>query len=173
MPTNTVVLVDELDHEIGTEEKLKAHVDGKLHRAFSVFIFNSKNELLLQQRAQKKYHSGGLWTNTVCGHPNPGEDLDVAAKRRMTEEMGFTAPVKEIFSFVYKSDYENGLTEHEFDHVFFGRYDGEPKPNPEEVMAYKWIAIAELNEDVARHPGNYTTWFKMILKNNKFLKAIA
>jgi isopentenyl-diphosphate Delta-isomerase len=168
---NKVILVDENDQEIGSEEKLKAHVDGKLHRAFSVFIFNSKNELLLQQRALEKYHSGGLWTNTVCSHPAPGEDINASSQKRLMEEMGFTTKTKEIYSFLYKSEFENGLTEHEFDHVFIGSYDSDPIPNPEEVMDFKWISIDDLRIDMERNPSNYTTWFRLIMKNKEFLDS--
>ena len=133
-----VILVDEKDKEIGLEEKIKAHKEGKLHRAFSVFVFNQKGEMLLQRRALTKYHSGGLWTNTCCSHPRKGEDVDKAASRRLKEEMGFSCGLKEVFSFIYKTGFDNGLMEHEFDHVFVGAYESEPKINPEEVAEYKW-----------------------------------
>ena len=168
-----VVLVDKNDDEIGVEEKIKAHKEGKLHRAFSIFIFNSKGELLLQQRAKEKYHSGGLWTNTVCSHPAPGEKLEEATKRRLNEEMGFTTETKEIFSFIYQSEYENGLTEHEFDHIFVGNYDNDPDINKEEAMDHKWISIDELNKDIKTNPDNYTTWFKIILENEIFLRSLS
>jgi len=122
-----VVLVDENDNEIGVEEKINAHRKGLLHRAFSIFVFNSKNELLLQKRAADKYHSGGLWSNTCCSHPRPGENLKDAAHRRLQEEMGFDCSLREVFSFLYKKSFDNGLTEHELDHVFFGKFDGIPK----------------------------------------------
>lgn len=161
---NRVILVDENDNEIGTEEKIKAHVEGMLHRAFSIFIFNDKNELLLQQRDLGKYHSGGLWTNTVCSHPSPGENLEEACDRRLMEEMGFTCPTTKAFSFLYKSPFENGLTEHEIDHVFVGHYNDEPQPVAEEVMAYKWIRFEALQEDMKKHPEKYTTWFRIIME---------
>ncbi len=167
-----VILVDESDNEIGTCEKLKANKDAKLHRAFSIFIFNKKGELLLQQRAVEKYHSGGLWTNTVCSHPEPNKNILESAKNRLMEEMGFQTELKELFSFIYKSDYTNGLTEHEFDHVFIGYYDKTPKPNPDEVMDYKWMKIADIKQDITKNPNNYTSWFKVILENEKFIDKI-
>lgn len=167
-----VILVDENDTEIGVCEKLKAHTEGKLHRAFSIFIFNSKGELLLQQRAKEKYHSGGLWTNTVCSHPAPDIDILVSAQKRIQEEMGFTTEVKELFSFIYRSDYKNGLTEHEFDHVCVGYYDENPDPNPDEVMDYKWMNIENITKDINKNPQNYTSWFTFILANEKFVEKI-
>ncbi len=167
-----VILVDTSDNQIGTEEKIKAHKEGMLHRAFSIFLFNEHGELLLQRRAESKYHSGGLWTNTVCSHPSPGESLEEAATRRLTEELGFTTKTKKVLSFLYKSDYENGLTEHEIDHVFVGRFDGVPQPNPEEVMDYKWITIDDLKVDIAKHPEIYTTWFKIIMQNEEHVEQI-
>ena len=166
-------MVDKNDNEIGVEEKIKAHKEGKLHRAFSVFIFNSKDELLLQQRAKEKYHSGGLWTNTVCSHPTPGEKLEEATERRLREEMGFTTQTKETFSFIYRSEYKNGLTEHEFDHIFVGNYNNDPNINREEVMDHKWISMDELNKDIKINPDNYTTWFKIILENKDFLRSLS
>jgi isopentenyl-diphosphate delta-isomerase len=165
-------LVDKNGKRIGAIDKLEAHVKGQLHEAFSVFIFNLKGELLLQQRAEGKYHSEGLWSNTVCSHANFGEELSEAAQRRLKEEMGFSTPVGETFSFIYRSDYENGLTEHEFDHVFVGYYGGEPVPNQEEVMDYKWMAIADLKKDIEKDPDNYTTWFRKILENEEFEKVL-
>ena len=159
-----VILVDEKDKEIGLEEKIKAHKEGKLHRAFSVFVFNQKGEMLLQRRALTKYHSGGLWTNTCCSHPRKGEDVDKAASRRLKEEMGFSCGLKEVFSFIYKTGFDNGLMEHEFDHVFVGAYESEPKINPEEVAEYKWVTMEDLLKDVKKNPQNYTFWFKEILK---------
>src|SRR4030042_2763439 len=129
MVMEKIILVDENDREIGTEEKLKTHEQGKLHRAFSIFVFNSKGELLLQRRAKGKYHSGGLWTNTCCSHPREGEKLEEAVHRRLKQEMGLDCPLKEAFSFIYKVRFENGLFEHELDHVFIGRVDGKPVPD--------------------------------------------
>ena len=159
-----VVLVDENDNEIGTEEKMKAHVDGKLHRAFSIFVYNSKGDLLLQQRESSKYHCGGLWTNTCCSHPRKGEELANAVHRRLNEEMGFDCELKEKFSFLYKAEFDNGLTENELDHVFVGFSDITPKINPEEVENYKWITITNLKKDIANNPNSYTPWFKIALQ---------
>ena len=158
-----VILVDENDNEIGVEEKIKAHEDGKLHRAFSIFIFNSNGEMLLQQRAKNKYHSGGLWTNACCSHPRPNEKIEDAVHSRLMEEMGFDTELKEVFSFIYNAKFDNGLTEHELDHVFIGRYNGEVKPNPEEADDYKWAKIEWLENDVKLHPDKYTVWFKIAL----------
>jgi len=159
-----VVLVDENDREVGNEEKMKAHLDGgKLHRAFSIFVFNSKGETLIQKRANGKYHCPGLWSNTCCGHPRPGEELTSAAHRRLKEEMGFDCDFKEISSFIYKTGFDNGLTEWEFDHFFVGEYDGEVKANPNEAGEWKWIEMEELKKDIKENPQDYTYWFKMAL----------
>ncbi len=156
-----VILVDIDDREIGTMEKMEAHEKAILHRAFSVFIFNDRGELLLQQRAKSKYHSGGLWTNTCCSHQRPGESTLDAAHRRMMEEMGFSCPMNEVFTFTYKSELNDGLTEHEFDHVLFGEYSDDPQPNAEEVQAWKYIGLEELNQDIQSNPDHYTSWFKI------------
>ena len=158
-----VILVDRMDREVGTEEKLKVHREGKLHRAFSIFIFNTAGELLLQKRSETKYHSGGLWTNTCCSHPRPSESNDWAARRRLNEEMGFDCELTELFSFIYQTKLENNLFEHELDHVFIGHYDGQPIPNPDEVDEWKWLDIDSLKRDVREHPDHYTYWFKLIL----------
>jgi isopentenyl-diphosphate Delta-isomerase len=158
-----VVLVDENDNEIGVEEKINAHRKGLLHRAFSIFVFNSKNELLLQKRAADKYHSGGLWSNTCCSHPRPGENLKDAAHRRLQEEMGFDCSLREVFSFLYKKSFDNGLTEHELDHVFFGKFDGIPKINNQEVDDYKLINFSDLRKDVKNNPSQYSFWFRLVL----------
>ncbi len=163
-----VILVDRLDREIGTEEKLKAHHEGKLHRAFSIFIFNAKGELLLQKRAETKYHSGGLWTNTCCSHPRLGEAYHDAARRRLNEEMGFDCELTELFSFIYYIKLENNLFEHELDHVFVGRYNRQPIPNPDEVDDWKWMNIDTLKRDIGENSNHYTHWFKLIL--NRALK---
>ena len=163
-----VILVDRLGREIGVEEKLKAHREGKLHRAFSVFVFNAQGGLLLQKRAETKYHSGGLWTNTCCSHPRPGETYHCAAKRRLNEEMGFDCELTALFSFIYYAKLENNLFEHELDHVFVGRFDGQPIPNPDEVGDWKWMQIDELKRDVRENPRHYTYWFKLIL--NRVIK---
>jgi len=159
-----VILVNSNDEEIGSMEKLEAHQKGILHRAFSVFIFNDRYELLLQKRALDKYHSGGLWSNTCCSHPSPGDGLLGAAKRRLIEEMGIHAPLEIISSFIYKAAFENGLIEHEFDHILIGRYNDEVEINPTEVMDYKWISITDLNEEVSKHPDEFTIWFLKIYK---------
>jgi isopentenyl-diphosphate Delta-isomerase len=159
-----VVLVDEHNNEIGTMEKQEAHTKALLHRAFSVFIFNTKNELLLQQRAFSKYHSGGLWTNTCCSHPRPGENTSDAAHRRLQEEMGFDCELSEKFSFLYQTPFDNGLSEHELDFVFTGVFNGTPHLNPTEVAAYRWITLSTLEQEVDKHPEHFTIWFKLILK---------
>ncbi len=156
-----VILVDENDKVIGSEEKMKTHREGKLHRAFSIFVFNSKGETLLQKRAKIKYHSGGLWSNACCSHPRPGENLEDAVHRRLKEEMGFDCDLQKVFHFVYKTNLDNNLTEHEFDHVFIGHYDGGVEINPNEVEDFKWINIDALKESMEKHPENYTEWFKI------------
>ena len=159
-----VVLVDDNDNQIGLMEKMEAHEKGLLHRAFSVFLFNSKGEMLLQQRAFSKYHSGGLWTNTCCSHPREGESVIDAAHRRLGEEVGFDCEIKKAFHFTYKSKLDSGLTEHELDHVYIGEYEGEINPNPDEVESYKYIAIDELKRDIHQNPQSYTEWFKICLE---------
>lgn len=157
-----VVLVDEHDKEIGSEEKMKAHREGKLHRAFSIFVFNSKGEMLLHKRAKQKYHSGGLWTNACCSHPRVGEPLEEAVHRRLKEEMGFDCALKEIFHFIYNA-HVGDLTEHELDHVFVGEYNGEVCPDHREADDYKWVCVETVKEDVDAYPENYTEWFKIAL----------
>lgn len=157
-----VVLVDEKDNETGIAEKLEAHRKGLLHRAFSVFVFNSKGELMLQKRAASKYHSGGLWSNTCCSHPFPGEVVTDAAKRRLQEEMGFTCDLDKSFAFIYKAELDNDLIEHEYDHVLIGHYNDAPHLNPQEVEDWKWIGLAELKADMERNPRNYTMWLKIV-----------
>lgn len=154
-----VVLVNERDEPLGTMEKMDAHRKGLLHRAFSVFIFNSKGEMLLQQRARNKYHSGGLWTNACCSHPGAGEAVAAAAERRLREEMGFTVSLEKIFDFIYRSEMENGLTEHEFDHVYAGFYDGDIKPDKNEVQDYCYKSMDEIKQNLQSHPDHYTAWF--------------
>ena len=157
-----VVLVDREDNELGLMEKQQAHVAGLLHRAFSVFIFNSKGELMLQQRASSKYHSPTLWTNTCCSHPRENESYLEAAHRRLIEEMGFDCNLTFKFNFIYKANLDNGLTEHELDYVFVGVFDEEPNLNPLEVMAYRWVEMEDLKKDIDKNPQNYTAWFKII-----------
>ncbi len=159
-----VILVDEWDKAIGTMEKIEAHQKGLLHRAFSVFIFNSQGEILLQQRAINKYHSAGLWTNTCCSHPRPGEDTLTAAQRRLQEEMGISAQLEHKTHFIYKTVFDNNLTEHEFDHVFFGKNDQAPKINPLEVESYVWMAPEKVVADIVKNPAKYTSWFKIAME---------
>jgi len=159
-----LILVDENDAEIGQMEKLEAHEKGLLHRAFSVVIYNSKGEMLLQQRAAGKYHSPLLWTNACCGHPRPGEKTIDAAKRRLKEENGFTCDLEGSFVFQYKAAFENGLTENEIDHVFIGHYDGEIPFNPDEANDVKWLSMLEVLDGVLEKPDNFTVWFKILLQ---------
>jgi isopentenyl-diphosphate delta-isomerase len=158
-----VILVDEMDQEIGTMEKLEAHEKGVLHRAFSIFLFNDKDELLLQRRAITKYHSGGLWTNTCCSHPRKNETSINAAKRRLMEELGISAEMTFVYSFIYKAALDHELTEHELDHVFCGRYSGDCNINTEEVCETKYMNINTLTSDISLHPERYTEWFKLIM----------
>ena len=158
-----VVLVDETDHEVGTAPKLSAHVEGKLHRAVSVFVFNGEGNTLLQRRAATKYHSAELWSNTCCGHPRPGESTADAAHRRLMEEMGFDCPLHRLFDFVYETRLSNDLVEHECDHVFVGRFDGTPEPNQQEVDDWRWVAVDQVMVDQARNPERYTAWFRIAL----------
>ena len=159
-----VVLVNEQDQQIGLMEKIEAHEKGLLHRAFSVFILNDANELLLQKRALSKYHSPGLWTNTCCSHPKDNENIINAGNRRLKEEMGFQTGLKPFLSFVYKAKFENGLTEHEFDHVLIGKYNDEPLINFVEVCDWKWVDLESLSLDIINNSENYTVWFKIIFK---------
>lgn len=158
---NKLILVDEQDVPLGTVEKMEAHEKALLHRAFSVFIFNNKGEMLLQQRAISKYHSGGLWTNACCSHPYFGEDTLAAAEKRLQEEMGFTTPLTKAFEFIYKAPFENGLTEHEYDHVFTGTYDGEILPDKTEVANFCFKNLAEIKTMLQQNPEQYTVWFKI------------
>lgn len=161
MAEEHVVLVDKNDHVLGTMEKMEAHEKGKLHRAFSVFIFNSKGEMMLQQRALSKYHSPGLWTNACCSHPRKDETYLDAAHRRLVEEMGFDTNLKEIFDFIYHADVGQGLTEHELDHVFTGAFNEEPNINIKEVASWKFMDLDELKDDISNKPDIYTVWFKI------------
>ena len=154
-----VVLVNEKDEALGTMEKMAAHEQALLHRAFSVFVFNTNGDLLMQQRAFSKYHSGGLWTNTCCSNPRPNEDVADAAKRRLQEEMGFITSLTKAFDFTYKAAFDNGLTEHEFDHVFTGVYEGPVHFNPNEVAAYAFMTEIELEEQIKETPERFTAWF--------------
>ena len=165
-----VILVDENDNPIGTMPKMEAHEKAMLHRAFSVFILNANDEVLLQQRAKDKYHSAGLWTNTCCSHPHPGEDTLGAARRRLKEEMGMEADLQFVFKFMYKAPFDNLLTEHEIDHVFIGKTDELPVINPEEVASYKYMKPEEIKLDMEQNPQSYTVWFRIIF--NEFYKEI-
>ena len=157
-----VILVDKNDNQIGLMPKMEAHEKALLHRAFSVFVLNEKGEMMLQQRAHSKYHSPGLWTNTCCSHQRDGEDNITAGKRRLMEEMGFVTELEELFSFTYKAVFDNGLTEHEFDHVMQGYYDKEPNINTDEVASWKWMSPKDVKKDIQDNPEHYTAWFKII-----------
>jgi isopentenyl-diphosphate Delta-isomerase len=164
-----VILVNEQDEQTGTMDKMEAHRKALLHRAFSVFIFNGKGEMLLQQRALGKYHSPGLWTNTCCSHPRPGEIVEAAAVRRLREEMGIDTSLHKIFDFIYRTEFDNGLTEHEFDHVYTGIYDGRLNPDKQEVKDFCFRSMEDTEEDLHQHPEKYSAWFriafpKLILK---------
>ena len=171
MMEEQVVLVNENDEKIGLMPKQEAHEKGVLHRAFSVFIFNEKNELMLQQRAMHKYHSPGLWTNTCCSHQRDGETSLEAGKRRLFEEMGFSTDLKETTSFIYKAPFDNGLTEHELDHILIGNFEGIPNINTEEVATWKWKDLEEVKNDIKANPEIYTEWFKIIF--DKFYQHLA
>ena len=161
MKINEVILVNERDEALGVMEKMEAHRKGALHRAFSVFIFDSRGRMLLQQRASEKYHGGLLWTNACCSHPYPGEEVERAAERRLNEELGFTAPIHKIFSFTYRALVENDLTEHEFDHVFAGQYEGEITANPSEVADFAYETMEEIKWGIENQPQKFTSWFRI------------
>lgn len=160
MQRDKVILVDQNDQEIGYADKMEAHVKGMLHRAFSIFLFNSKKEMLIHQRAAGKYHGGGLWTNACCSHPQPGEDLKYSATERLHFEMGLQCELQKAFSFIYHSPVENGLIEHEYDHVYIGFTDDTPLPHPDEVQGYRWISTTDLKNEIELHPEKFTFWFK-------------
>ena len=161
MSMENVILVDEKDNQVGLMPKLEAHQKGLLHRAFSVFIFNSDYKLLLQKRASSKYHSGGLWTNTCCSHPRDGEDIIDAANRRLDEEMGIKTSLRKVFDFIYTAKLDNNLIENEFDHVLYGVYDIDPILNKEEAEDFKWIDMETLKNDIENNTDQYTVWFKI------------
>lgn len=161
MQEQQVILVNANDEPIGVMEKMEAHQKGLLHRAFSVFIFDTKGNMLLQQRSAEKYHSAGLWTNACCSHPQPGEKTGEAAQRRLQEELGFTTELKEIFSFTYHAKLENELMEHEFDHVFAGEYENALHPNPHEVADYTYETMSKIKKELQSHPQKFTSWFKI------------
>ena len=171
MNEDNVILVDVHDKQIGLMPKLEAHEKGVLHRAFSVFIFNNKGELMLQRRALSKYHSPGLWTNTCCSHQRDGESNILAAKRRLNEEMGFSTDLIEKTSFIYKANFDNGLTEHELDHIIVGKYNHSPVINSSEVDSWKWMSMEDIRNNINDQPHNYTAWFKIIFE--KYYKYIS
>ncbi len=167
-----LILVDEKDEPRGTMEKMEVHQKALLHRAFSIFIFNGKGDMLLQQRAINKYHSAGLWTNACCSHPVNGQQTMEAAEKRLQEEMGFTVPLKKAFDFTYRAVLDNGLTEHEYDHVFIGNYDGKISPDKDEVKDFCFVSMAELKNSIQSHPQKYTEWFKIAFpKVEEYLAA--
>jgi isopentenyl-diphosphate delta-isomerase len=160
-----VILVDQNDNAIGTMAKMEAHEKGILHRAFSVLLFNDQGELLLQQRARSKYHSAGLWTNTCCSHPRPGEDTDEAVRRRLLQEMGIDILPSFSYKFIYKMDVGDHLIEHEYDHVYIGTFNGKPNINTAEVEDWKFVGLSWLSSDMKKNPDNYTVWFRLIMNN--------
>ncbi len=160
MAAEQLILVDAEDRELGVGDKLQAHLMGTLHRAFSIFVFDSQGRLLIQKRALTKYHSGGLWSNTACGHPRPGESTISAAHRRLREEMGFDCDLGFAFGFLYRAELNNRLIEHEYDHVFVGSFDGEPAPELSEVQAWRWIPMTDLRTELREHPEKYSYWLR-------------
>ncbi len=174
MPTDEqVILVDERDREIGAGEKLGAHREGALHRAFSVFIFDRRGRLLLQKRARGKYHSAGLWSNTACGHPRPGEATAGAARRRLREEMSLDCDLREAFEFLYRAELDGALVEHEYDHVFVGTYEGEPAPDPSEVEDWRWVSMGELRRGLREEPQSYSYWLKLAVEGEHWRRLDA
>ena len=166
-----VILVDEQDHVIGTMDKMEAHLGGRLHRAFSILIFNSKGEILLQKRSKGKYHSGGLWTNACCSHPGPNEPIEEATRRRLKHEMGIDLQPDFAYKFIYESKLDKDLTEHELDHVYIGIFDGVPVVNRDEVEEWKFVNIKSLRDDLEQHPDHYTVWFKLIMNHAELKSA--
>ena len=166
-----VVLVDEHDNAIGTMEKLEAHQKGILHRAFSILLFNSQGELLLQKRSSLKYHSSGLWTNTCCSHPLPDEPVQQAARRKLKQEMGIDLKTEFAYKFIYKTSLDKGLIEHELDHVFTGTFDGIPVINKEEVEEWKFANLIDLKKDIQKNPDHYTYWFRLIMEHNEIMQG--
>lgn len=166
MNQDLLILVDQNDIQTGTMPKLEAHQKGLLHRAFSILVSNSSNELLIHKRAEGKYHSENLWTNTCCSHPFPGETILEAAHRRLQEEMGFDCPLEKQFDFIYRKALDNDLIEHELDHVLTGKFNGIPNPDPEEVAEFRWISKEALKKEMENHPENFTYWFKIIMQEH-------
>lgn len=164
--TEFVLLVNEHDEVVGEMEKLEAHQKGLLHRAFSILIYNGKGELLLQQRSLNKYHSAGLWTNTCCSHPCKNESVLEAGNRRLKEEMGFSCTLHHSFHFIYQTPLDSGLIEHELDHVLFGIYSGNIEPNPQEVMAYKWMSMNDIEQAISATPEQFTVWFQLLFTSH-------
>ena len=162
-----VICVDENDTPLGQEEKLRAHQKGLLHRAFSGFVFNDKKELLIQQRSAQKYHNPGIWSNTVCSHPRPGEETLNAVNRRLKEEFGFTADFQEIGHLLYHQTFPNGLTEYEFDHIFIAPYNGDPiRPDLDEIQDWRWIGKGDLQQEIKKSPDSFSFWLREILRND-------
>jgi isopentenyl-diphosphate delta-isomerase len=162
-----VILVDERDESVGTMEKMEAHKKGALHRAFSVFVMNKQGEMLIQQRAVEKYHSGGLWSNACCSHPAPGEETMDAAHRRLKEEMGFDCELRQLFSLTYKQEVGKGLIEHEIDHIYVGQYEGQPSINPKEVKSYQYVDMREVDRWMLEKPEEFTSWFRLAIPQFK------
>lgn len=167
-----VILVNSAGEEIGVGLKLPVHREAALHRAFSVLVFNDAGDLLLQRRAEGKYHTAGLWSNTCCGHPRPGEDTDSAARRRLEEEMGFSCELTPLFHFTYRVELQPGLWEHEFDHVFLGRYEADPLPAPTEVGEWRWAPLAEVQREARERPEKFTPWFRILLEKGSFQEVV-
>ncbi len=167
-----LILVNDSDQQVGTMGKEEAHFKGVKHRAFSIFLFNKRQELLIQQRSFSKYHTPGLWANTCCSHPLDGEETLNAAHRRLPFEMGIEAPLIHVYQMAYEAHFDNGVTENEYDHVFLGGYEGDPLINPDEVNDYKWINLDDLKKDMQDNPEKYTFWFKKIIKEFDFISAL-
>lgn len=168
MVAEQLILVDADDRELGVGEKMEVHQAGALHRAFSVFVFDGRGRLLLQQRAADKYHSAGLWSNTACGHPRPGEATPEAARRRLREEMGFDCELRGVFEFIYRAELDGALVEHEYDHVFVGTHDGDPVPDPAEVEAWRWVSMDELRRGLSEAPHLYSRWLKLAIEGDQW-----
>jgi isopentenyl-diphosphate delta-isomerase len=164
-----VILVNEGDEQIGVAEKIRAHKHAALHRALSIFVFNKEGQLLLQKRAQSKYHSGGLWSNTCCSHPRPGESIEAAAHRRLKQEMGFTCPLRKVSELIYRAELQNGLVEHEYDHILIGDFSGDPVPDPSEVEDWRWVSVSDLMKEIQESPDLYSVWLQIILSKEEKL----